>query len=124
MDGPADLRHVADADPETLRDEFLAWGAGQGLAPSILAQQWLVAGSAEQWLARHRLPLVAAQRSDIDAWSASAEGRVLGEKGLEAIRTFIRFLEAMGYRGRKALQAPVDDAQILDMLTHRTQRAG
>jgi hypothetical protein len=67
---------------------------------------------------------VAAQRSDIDAWSVSADGRVQGEKGMEAIRTFIRFLEAMGYRGRKALQVPEDDAQILDMESHRTQRAG
>ena len=124
MDGPADLRHVADLEPAALRDEFFAWGAGQGLVRDILAQQWLVVGSAERWLARHRLPLVAAQRSDIDAWSASAEGRVQGEKGLEAIRTFIRFLEAMGYRGRKALQAPGDDAQVLNMETHRTQRVG
>jgi hypothetical protein len=124
VDGPADLRHVADLEPAALRDEFLAWGAGQGLAPDILAQRWLVVTSAERWLARHRLPLVAAQRSDIDAWHASREGRVKGEKGLEAIRTFIRFLEAMGYRGRKALQAPEDDAQVLDMEAHRTQRAG
>ena len=122
MDGPADLRHVADLEPAALRDEFLAWGAEQGLAPDVLANQWLVVTSAEQWLARHRLPLVAAQRSDIDAWSASAEGRVLGEKGLEAIRIFIRFLEAMGYRGRKTAQVPEDDAQVLNMETHRTQR--
>lgn len=123
-DGPTDLR-VAELEPADLRDEFMAWGVGQGLSPELLATRWLLASFAERWLALNRLPLMAAQRSDIDAWKASGEGRVLGEEGMEAIRTFIRFLEAMGYRGRRAAQVIESDAQVLDMETHRrAERAG
>lgn len=121
---PASLHRVMTGEQDLSRDEFIAWGVGQGLSPEILATRWLVATFAERWLARHRLPLVAAQRSDIDAWCASAEGQILGEEGLEAIRTFIRYAEAMGYRGRKAAQVPVGDAQVLEMSAHRARQVG
>lgn len=112
------------AEGLTLAD-FVAWGVAQDICPTVLAERWLIASFAERWLARHRLPLIACDRSDVEAWCASAPGRILGEEGLKAIRTFLRYCEARGYRPtRPALAPEEDDAQILDMETHRAERAG
>lgn len=112
------------AEGLTLAD-FVAWGVAQDICPTVLAERWLIASFAERWLARHRLPLIACDRSDVDAWCKSAPGRILGEEGLKAIRTFLRYCEARGYRPTKPALAPEeDDAQVLDMQTHRSQRVG
>jgi hypothetical protein len=109
-------------DGMTLAD-FVAWGTAQDICPAVLAERWLIVSFAERWLARHRLPLIACDRTDIDAWLASREGRILGDEGLKAIRTFLRYLEARGYLPTKPALAPEeDDAQVLDMQTHRSQR--
>lgn len=112
-------------DEELTLADFLAWGTSKGLTPAVLSERWLVASFAERWLARYRLPLVAADRSDIEAWCASADGRLLGEEGLEAIRTFCRYAVDRGWRPRKSVwSAEAEDAQILDMQSHRSQRVG
>jgi hypothetical protein len=117
----ADRSSMPD-DGMTLAD-FVAWGTAQDICPTVLAERWLIVSFAERWLARHRVSLVIVDRSDIEAWCKSAPGRILGEEGLKAIRTFLRYLEARGYRPRKPVLAPEeDDAQVLDMETHRSQR--
>lgn len=116
---------VPDAPEELTLEDFTAWGTTKGLTSAMLAERWLVASFAERWLARYRLPLVVADRSDVEAWCASADGRILGEEGLEAIRTFCRYAVDRGWRSEKPVwSAEAEDAQILNMQTHRSQRVG
>jgi hypothetical protein len=102
-------QHGTSLPPE-MRTELWEWDVTHGLHPSAVAAHWLIVSVAERWMSSHGIVLCQATRRDVEAWDQAPDGNSLGEEGLEAVRTFLRFCEARGYRQHRSAPDPTRSA--------------